>query len=277
MRPLRQHMIAALHLRGKSARTPAASVRAVRLLAQCSPTSPARLSAQALQRSCLPRKNVDGLAPASRRLCSSGLRFCSPHVLTRDWSTLALLRAHTTPHLPAVRSVEDVRRRLAAATPCHHHVSCTTVYRLGLRRQAALCLPGADIDGPRLQGHVPRGQGAKERDVPLPAAPRALLRPSWHTPRHPTWLFPATGRAHPQRPMAAAPMRRSSVPGAVRTATQRAESTTLGGAIPMCAYLSTEPVTLQTSMEPPVVWCGKAITPIDRREPCWSKAMIPTA
>src|SRR5438128_6472257 len=116
MSPLRQQMIAALHLSGKSARTQEPSVREVRLLAQFSHTSPARISEQGLQRSFLHRKNVDGLAPASMRLCYSGIRFFSQHVLQRDWSTLALLRAQTTHHLPAVLRVEEVRRLLAAAT-----------------------------------------------------------------------------------------------------------------------------------------------------------------
>ena len=68
MSPLRQHMIAALPLSGKSERTPASYVRAVRRLAQFSHTSPDRISAQELQRYCLHRKNVDGRAPASMRI-----------------------------------------------------------------------------------------------------------------------------------------------------------------------------------------------------------------
>src|SRR2546425_9898078 len=127
MTPLRQHMIAALQRSGKGERTQHASVRAVRLLAQFYGTSPDLLAAQELQHSFLHRKNVDGLAPASMRLCSSGIRFCSPHVLTRDWHTLTLMRAHTAHRLPAVLRVEEVRRLLTSATPLHNQVSCTTV------------------------------------------------------------------------------------------------------------------------------------------------------
>jgi integrase/recombinase XerD len=224
-------MIAALPLSGQSARTQASSVRAVRLLAQFSHTSPDRISAQELQHSFLHRTNVDGLAPASLRICYSGRRFFSQHVLPRDWATLALLRAHTTPHLPAVLRVEDVRRLLAAATPFHHHVSCTTVSSLGLRLHAALFLQVSAMDGQRLHGHGHRGQGAQDRYVPRPAAPLALLRTSWKTHRPTTWLLPATGRAHTHSPTAAAPMRRSSVQGACRTATHRTGLTTTGGAI----------------------------------------------
>src|SRR4029434_6673579 len=104
MTPLRQQMIAALQLSGKSERTQQSSIREVRLLAQFYHTSPDRISAQELQRSFLHRKNVDGLAPTSMRICSSGIRFFSQHVLQRDWHTLTLLRAPTDPRLHGVMS-----------------------------------------------------------------------------------------------------------------------------------------------------------------------------
>ena len=166
---------------------------------------PTASTEQALQHYFLHRKNVDGLAPASMRLCYSGIRFFSQHVLQRDWHTLTLLRAQTAHRLPAVLSVEEVRRLLASATPLHNQVSFTTISSLGLRLQEALFLQVSDIDGPRLQVHVHRGKGAKDRTVPLPAETLALLRTSWKTHRHPTWLFPATGRDHTQSPTAPPP------------------------------------------------------------------------
>src|SRR5215831_11638650 len=176
MSPLRQQMIAALHLSGKSERTQASYVREVRLLAQFSHKAPDRISAQELQHYFLHRKNVAGLAPASRRICYSGIRFFYQHVLKRDWSTLALIRAQTAHRLPAVLSIEEVRRLLEAATPLHNQVYFTTVYSLGLRLHEGLYLQVSDIDGQRLQVHVHRGKGAKDRYVPLPADTRALLR-----------------------------------------------------------------------------------------------------
>ena len=232
MTHLRQHMIAALQLSGKGERTQETSVRAVRLLAKFYGKAPDVISEQALQTSFLHRTNVDGLAPASMRLCSSGMRFFSQHVLQRDWHTLSLLRAPTAHRLPAVLRVEEVRRLLTSATPFHNHVSCTTVSRVGLRLHAALSLQVSDLDGQRLQVHVHRGQGATDRYVPLPAETLTLLRTSWKTHRHTTWLCPATGRDHPQSPPAASPMSRSSVQGACRTAKQRAGITTMGVAIP---------------------------------------------
>jgi integrase/recombinase XerD len=246
MTPLRQHMIAALHISGKSERTQASSIREVRLLAQCYHKSPDRISAQELQHSFLHRKNVDGLAPTSMRICSSGMRFFSQHVLQRDWATLALLRAQTAHHLPAVLSLEEVRRVLQAATPLQNQVSFTTVSSLGLRLHEALFLQVSDSAGQRLQVHVHRGQGAKDRSVPLPVETLALLRTSWKTHRHPPWVFPATGRHHTHSPTAASPMSRSSVQGAFRNAKQRAGITTMGVAIH----------TLRHSYAPPLLEAG---------------------
>src|SRR5215813_3884024 len=231
MSPLRQQMIAALHLSGKSERTQQSYVREVRLLAQFYHTSPDRLSEQELQRSFLHRKNVDDLAPTSMRICYSGIRFFYQHVLQRDWSTLALLRAQTTHRLPAVLSVEEVKRLLTSATPVHNQVYFTTVYSLGLRLHEALFLQVSDIDGQRLQVHIHRGKGAKDRYVPLPEDTLMLLRTYWKTHRHTTWLFPATGRDQKQSPTALAPMSRSSVQGAFRKARQRAGITKTGVAI----------------------------------------------
>jgi site-specific recombinase XerD len=224
-------MIAALQLSGKSEWTQQSYVREVRLLAQFYDKSPSLISDQQLQDYFLHRKNVDRLAPASMRLCYSGIRFFYQHVLKRDWHTLSLIRAQTEHRLPAVLSVEEVRRLLKAATPLHNQVYFTAVYSLGLRLNEALSLQVADIDSPRLQVHVHRGKGAKDRYVPLPEDTLMLLRAYWRTPRNKTWLFPATGRDQKQSPTATYPMRRTSVQGAFRKAKQRAAITKTGLAI----------------------------------------------
>ena len=166
------------------------------------------------------------------RICYSGIRFFSQHVLQHDWHIVSLIRAPTAHRLPAVLSVEEGRRLLTSATPLPTQVSFTTVYSLGLRLQEALSLQVSDIDGSRLQVHVHRGKGAKDRYIPLPAETLALLRTSWTTPRHQPWLFPATGRHHHHSAPATSPLRRPSVQGAFRTAKHRAGMTKMGGAIP---------------------------------------------
>jgi site-specific recombinase XerD len=156
MTPLHQQMIAALQLSGKSERTQQSSVREVRLLAQFSRKSPDLISEQELQHYLLHRKNIDGLAPSSMRICYS-------HVLGRHWKTLDLIRAESAHRLPAILSLEEVHRLLNAATPLHNRVSFTTVYSCGLRLHEALSLQVSAIDSPRHMGHVHRGKGAKDR------------------------------------------------------------------------------------------------------------------
>src|SRR5262249_52817834 len=146
MTPLRQQMLAALQLSGKGERTQASYIREVRLLAQFYHKSPDRISEHELQHYFLHRKNVDGLAPASMRICYSGIRFFYQYVLQRDWSPLSLIRAQTAHRLPAVLSIEEVQRLLQAATPFHNQVYFTTVYSLGLRLHEALSLQVSDID-----------------------------------------------------------------------------------------------------------------------------------
>jgi integrase/recombinase XerD len=231
MTPLRQRMIAALQLSGKGERTQQSYVREVRLLSQFYRKSPDRISEPELQSYFLHRKNVDGLAPASMRICYSGIRFFYQHVLKYDWHTLSLIRTQTEHRLPAVLSVEEVRRLLKAATPLHNQVYFTTVYSLGLRLHEALSLQVSDIDGQRLQVHVHRGKGAKDRYVPLPEDTLALLRTYWKTHRNQPWLFPATGRDQKQSSSATSPMSRASVQGAFRTAKHRAGITKTGVAI----------------------------------------------
>jgi hypothetical protein len=242
MTPLRQPMIAALQRSGQGARTQEASVREVRLLAPCSGTAPPLLSAQALQDSCLHRTNVDGLAPASMRRCSSGSRCFSQHVRTRDGHTLAVMRAPTAHRLPALLSGEAVRRLRKAATPVHHQASCTPVSRVGLRRHAALSLQPAESDSPRRQVPGHRGTGATDRDVPRPAETLRRLRASWTPHRNTTWRLPAPGREQHHRSSAASPRRRPRGQGACRTATPRAGLTTTGVALPPLRHAYATPL-----------------------------------
>ena len=171
MTPRRQYMIAALQRSGTRERTQQSSVREVRLLAQFSGTSPHLISASELQQYMLHRKNVDQRAPTSMRICSSGIRFFSLHVLARAWQLLARMRAPSAYRLPALLGVQEVRRLLSMATLLHNRVYFPTVSSLGLRRHEGLLLHVSAIDGQRRMVHVPRGKGAKDRDVPLPPDP----------------------------------------------------------------------------------------------------------
>lgn len=222
MTPLRQQMMAALELNGKSPATVEAYVREVALVAKFYRKRPDRISEEELVRYLLHRKNVSKLAPTSMRICYSGIRFFYQRVLNQEWKIFTLLRARRELRRPSVLSRAEVHRVLEAAYPFHNQVYFTTVYSCGLRLQEGLHLEIGAIDSPRLMLHVHRGKGARDRVLPLPQQTLLLLRQYWKTHRHPRLLFPATGQNHQQASTAAAPMSRARVQGAFLKARLRA-------------------------------------------------------
>lgn len=228
MTPLRQQMMAALELNGKSPATVEAYVREVFLVAKFYRKRPDLISEEELVRYLLHRKNVNKLAPSSMRICYSGIRFFYQRVLAREWKIFALLHARRELRRPSVLSRQEVHRVLEAASPFHNQVYFTTLYSCGLRLHEGLHLEIGDIDSPRLMLHVHRGKGARDRVLPLPQQTLLLLRQYWKTHRHPRLLFPATGQNHQQASTASAPMSRASVQGAFLKARLRAGITKRG-------------------------------------------------
>lgn len=217
-----ESMIQTLQLNGKGERTQEAYARAVRMLLDFYHKAPDQITADELQAYFLHRRNVSRWSPATLRICYAGIRFFFEKVLQRDWPLLQVLRAQRERKLPAVLSVEEVRRALACVTTFHNQAFLTTVYSCGLRLQEGLHLEVADIDSARRMVHVHRGKGAKDRYVPLPGATLTLLRKYWVTHRNPRLLFPAVGRGHQAAPVATTPMAPSSVQGAFRQALRAA-------------------------------------------------------
>jgi integrase/recombinase XerD len=213
---LRQRMLHDLQLAGLSERTQEAYLRSVRQLADHFHTPPDRLTEPQLRDYFLHLKNDRHFASASLGIAYSGIKFFYSHTIPRDWPTLKRLRVPREKRLPDVLSTDEVRQLLAAVRTPHNRAYFQAVYSLGLRLTEGLHLQVGDIDGARMMVHVHRGKGAKDRYVPLPSSTLKALREYWVTHRHPTWLFPATGRDHRQAAHADGPMERSSVQGALR-------------------------------------------------------------
>jgi integrase/recombinase XerD len=228
MTPLRQQMMAALELNGKSPATVEAYVREVFLVSKFYRKRPDRISEEELVRYLLHRKNIDKLAPSSMRICYSGIRFFYQRVLAREWKIFALLHARRELRRPSVLSRQEVHRVLEAASPFHNQVYFTTVYSCGLRLHEGLHLEIGDIDSQSGMLHVHRGKGARDRVLPLPQQTLLLLRQYWKSHRHPRLLFPATGQNHRQASTASSPMSRASVQGAFLKARLRAGITKRG-------------------------------------------------
>lgn len=217
-----EQSLKALQLNGKGERTQEAYTRAVRMLAGFYAKTPDCITEEELQDYFLRRKNVDHWSPNTMRICYCGIRFFFLHVLKRQWHTLDILRAQHEKRLPAVLSVEEVRRLLGCVRTSHNYAFLSTVYSCGLRLQEAQYLEVSDIDSQRLMIHVHRGKGAKDRFIPLPHTTLQILRQHWRHHKHPRLLFPAVGRNGQSARCAHTPMAKSSVQGAFRAAKQAA-------------------------------------------------------
>jgi integrase/recombinase XerD len=213
---LRLRMTQDLQVAGLSPRTQEAYLRAVRMLADHYRTPPDRLSEAQVRDYLLHLKNDRHFAANSLAIAFAGIKFFYSHTAPRDWTTLRRLRVPREHRLPDVLSIDEVRRLIAAVRTPHNRTYFRAVYSLGLRLGEGLNLQVGDIDSGRMMVHVRHGKGGKDRFVPLPSSTLKSLRAYWASHRHPTWIFPATGRDHRRAATADRPMERSSVQGALR-------------------------------------------------------------
>ena len=216
MKDYYQQSMRALQLAGMSEPTQKGYTRSVRMLVDFYGKTPDLISEQELQDYFLHRKNNDKWAPATMRICYSGIKFFFINVLKRQWHTLELIHAKREQRLPTVLSVNEVWNIINTVNTPQNKAYLTTVYTCGLRLHEALFLQVTDIDAQRMRIHVHRGKGAKDRYVPLPETTLNILRSYWKLHRNPTWIFPRLGRSGKEGPTAQKPMAKASVQGALR-------------------------------------------------------------
>ncbi len=200
MTPLRQQMMAALELNGKSPATVEAYVREVALVAKFYRKRPDLISEEELVRYLLHRKNVNKLAPTSMRICYSGLRFFYQRVLAREWKIFALLRARRELRRPCVLSRAEVHRILKAAYPFHNQVYFTTVYSCGLRLHEALHLEIGDIDSQRGRCTSIVARAHATASCPCPCKPCSCSASTGNRIVIPACCFPPPARITSERP-----------------------------------------------------------------------------
>ena len=220
MTPLRQRMMEDLQLRGLSAKTQDAYLRAVRQLAEHYHKSPDLITEEELRLYFLYLKNDKQVSRSGFTIALCGLKFFYERTLHREWATLDLPRRTREKKLPVVLSVAEVRqilgclrRPLLSRVPDDH-----LLVRLALAE--GVYLQVTDIDSERMMLHIRQGKGDKDRYVPLPEGTLKLLREYWSTHRHPVWLFPAPTRAGVPMSSATQPMDESGVQRAFKAALQ---------------------------------------------------------
>jgi len=188
--PLRQKLIEDMQLHGLSSRTQEVYVVAVRQLAEHYGKSPDQISEEELRQYFLYLSQVRKVSRSTFQIALSAIKFFFEYTLQRQWATLELVRPARETKLPAVLSVEEVRRVLARVHRARYRVCLSAIYACGLRLQEGIHLQVGDIDSQRMFVHVHRGKGNRERYVPLPRSLLELLRQHWSSHHHPIWLFP---------------------------------------------------------------------------------------
>jgi integrase/recombinase XerD len=223
MSPLQQRMLEDMQLRGLSARTQEAYVRAVWQLAQYYQRRPDQLSDEELRQYFLYLTNEKKLARSTATIALCGIKFFYQQTLKQDWPTLRFVRPAAEHKLPVILSRDEVRRLLTAVRIPVYRACLTTIYACGLRLLEGTRLQVPDVDSARMLLHI-HGKGKQDRYVPLPQSTLALLRAHWRTHRSPQWLFPAPtrhGLAHSLK-HDGGPVTRSSLQSAFRRAVQGA-------------------------------------------------------
>ncbi len=207
-----------LQLAGKAEGTQEGYARAVRMLIEFTKKDPNDITEKELQDYFLFRINSTKWANNTMKACYCGLKFFFIDVLRKDWHTFKILKAQTEKRLPCVLSREEVFRLLYRVKKFRYYCFFSTVYGCGLRHREALSLQVSDIDKDRMQIHVHRGKGAKDRFTPLPDETLILLRQYWCTHRNKKLLFPALGLDRKGAHEAQHPMDMGSVQKAFRNA-----------------------------------------------------------
>ena len=103
-----------------------------------------------------------GLAPATRHLVVSALRFYYCDVLKRRFR---LVYPKIGKHLPLIISKGNVLRMIEATTNIKHRLLLVLLYSSGLRVSEAVKLKLADVDTARKCIFVRQGKGGKDRIV----------------------------------------------------------------------------------------------------------------
>lgn len=194
MTSLREKMQEDLQLRGLAPATQEAYLRAVRQLAEYYGKSPDQLDENHIRNYFLYLKNEKKAARGSVTIALCGIKFFYEQTVKREWQTFDLIRPEKSKKLPVVLSRKEVKGILGRIQRLDYRTCLTTIYSCGLRLGEGLTLQVSQIDGQRMQLHIQKGKGNKDRYVPLPASTCQLLRQYWATHRHPIWLFPGRRR-----------------------------------------------------------------------------------
>lgn len=192
MSELREQMIHDMELAGLKPETQRRYLDAIERLAKLHRRSPGDLG-PAEVRAFVSELEESGIGGSRLNQHFAGLKFFFRKTVGCPEAVSFLSTPKRPERLPAVLSMEQVDRLLAALETAKYRVFFTTIYAAGLRISEGCALETRDIDAARSVIVVRHGKGDKERLVMLSPRLLTILRAYWRQERPPApYLF--TGR-----------------------------------------------------------------------------------
>lgn len=179
---LRDRMERDMERAGLAPRTRYRYIRAIRMLAKFHGRSPDLLTDEDLRAwdEDMVRR---GLSPSSRSVYLGAAFFLYRKTLRRPEVVAFLIRPKQRRKLPAVLSMEEAGRLLAAVHAPRYRAFFSLIFDTGLRISEAAALRVGDIDRARGVIQVRNGKGGKDRQVKLGDRLYRILRAYWREER----------------------------------------------------------------------------------------------
>ena len=197
--PLRRRMLEDMAMRGLREETQHDYIRFVSDFAAFLGHSPDTATAEDIRRFQV----QSGVQPPTINSSVSGLRFLFTVTLDRPDLSRRFILVRYPRKLPAVLSVKEAGRLLAAAPGLKHKAALGTAYGAGLRVSEVAALKVDDIDSTRMLIRVEQGKGRKDRNAMLSSQLLELLRLWWREGKRRGlmlphgWLFPGRSSLEP--------------------------------------------------------------------------------
>jgi site-specific recombinase XerD len=189
MGELREKMRREMRLRGLTAGTQEAYIRAVAQMARHYGRSPDRIGREEVK-AYLHHLLDCGKHGTTVYIAAVALRFLYRDVLGRPQMAVAIPLCRLPKRLPQILSAGEIARLFAVARNLKHRALLMTAYASGVRVSELARLKVSDIDSDRMMIRVESGKGRKDRYTVLSATLLGILRQYWRAYRPEAWLFP---------------------------------------------------------------------------------------
>ncbi len=197
MSKLREEMKMNLELAGYSSKTQKAYVMHVKLFAKHFNKSPDLLGDKEIREYLHYLITVRNLSRSYITSAYSALKFFYETTLNREWNLKKIPRVKREKKLPAILSMDEVKKIFDVTTNLKHKAILMTAYSSGLRVSEVANLKLYDIDSFNMQIFVRLGKGNKDRYTLLSDANLDILREYFLVYKPKIWLFEGQNKNNP--------------------------------------------------------------------------------